>query len=299
MLRAVAVLVVFAALEVSASGPAFAAPQSFNTALPVAKGQWLLRLQTLHSRGDLHAVDGETRALGGIGVLGYGVDPDLTLFAALPVLKKRLDLPQPGGGTLRREETGIGDLRLFARYTVFKRNFRGATFRIAPFAGAELPTGRSGARDALGELPPRLQPGSGAVDPFFGTVVTYQALGFELDAQLAYQANRRDDGFGFGNAFRADLAGQYRLWPREIGAGVPSFLFAGLEVNYSDTGRDLRGGERVAGTGGQSLFLSPGLQYVTRRWVLEAQVQLPVHRDLGPRTIEEDVRVRAGLRFNF
>jgi len=298
-MRAIALLAATIAAALCASGAALPAPQSFNTALPVAKDQWLLRLQTLHVRGEMARVNGETRAVGGIGVLGYGVDPDLTLFAALPLFSKRLDLPQAGGETRRREATGIGDLRLFARYTVFKRNFPGATFRIAPFAGAELPTGRSAARDAVGQLPPRLQPGSGAVDPFFGVVATYQTLAFELDAQLAYRANRSDGGFGFGNVLRADLAGQVRIWPREIGTGRPGFLFAGLEVNYADTGRDHRRGERVAGTGGQRLFLSPGLQYVTRRWVIESQVQLPVHRDLGPGAIREDLRVRAGVRLNF
>jgi len=31
---------------------------------------------------------------------------------------------------------------------------------------------------------------------------------------------------------------------------------------------------------GSHLFLSPGLQYVTRRWITEAAIQIPVSQDL-------------------
>jgi len=270
------------------------APQSFNTALPVGQQQWLVRAQLLHFRGDIPAA-GDTEVLGGISVLGYGVSADLTAFAALPVLHKRLEpRDEPA-----REEAGIGDLRLFARYTVFKRNFPGATLRVAPFAGAELPTGRNRAGDRFGLLPPRLQPGSGSVDPFFGAIATYQSLSLALDVQLAYQANREADGFAFGDVFRADLSGQYRIWPRALGPGTPGFLYLALEANYADFDADSRNGTRIASSGGEEFFLSPGLQYVTRRWVAEALVQIPVARDLGRFTVADDLRLRAGLRFTF
>lgn len=278
----------------SLGGAARAAPQSFNTALPVGEGQWLVRSQFLHFRGDIPAA-GETEALGALSLLGYGISSDLTAFAVLPVLHKRLE---PSAAPAR-EETGIGDLRLFARYTVFKRNLPGATLRLAPFAGAELPTGRNRARDRFGLLPPRLQPGSGAVDPFFGAIATYQSLSLALDAQFAYQANRKADGFAFGDVFRADLSGQYRIWPRELGPGTPGFLYLALEANYADFDADSRNGIRIAGSGGEEFFLSPGLQYVTRRWVVEALVQIPVARDLGPAMIADDMRLRAGVRFTF
>jgi len=276
------------------AGPARAAPQSFNTALPVGQQQWLVRAQLVHFRGDIAAA-GETEALGALSLLGYGITADLTAFAALPVLHKRLE---PTAAPAR-EETGIGDLRLFGRYTIFKRDFPGATFRVAPFAGAELPTGRNRAGDRFGLLPPRLQPGSGAVDPFFGAIATYQSLSLAIDAQLAYQVNRKADGFAFGDIFRADLSGQYRIWPRELGAGTPGFLYLALEANYADFDTDRRRGVRIAGSGGEEFLLSPGLQYVTRRWVAEALVQIPVARDLGPFTIADDLRLRAGLRFTF
>lgn len=273
------------------AGAAAAAPQTFNTALPVAAGQWLLRGQFVYRHGD--APDGETQAIGAAAVAGYGIMPDLALFAAVPWLDKRLE--RDG---LERSEAGIGDLRLFARYTAFQRNWTGRTLRIAPFAGLELPTGEDEARDRLGRLPPSLQPGSGGLDAFFGTVATYQTLEYQLDAQLAYQANGEGDFFEPGDVFRADASLQYRLWPRTLGPGVPGFLYGTLEANLAHSG-DLKVEGLVRDSGGTEVFISPGLQYVTRRWVVEAAVQLPVVRDFGPAGVESDLRVLAGFRVNF
>ncbi len=43
----------------------------------------------------------------------------------------------------------------------------------------------------------------------------------------------------------------------------------------------------------------PGLQYVTKRWIVEAGVQIPVVQDLNGTALEKDYIFRAGFRFNF
>ena len=45
--------------------------------------------------------------------------------------------------------------------------------------------------------------------------------------------------------------------------------------------------------------LVPGLQYVTKRWIVEAAVQLPIVQYLNGTALENDHIVRAGFRFNF
>jgi hypothetical protein len=47
------------------------------------------------------------------------------------------------------------------------------------------------------------------------------------------------------------------------------------------------------------VFLSPGLQYVTKRWIVEGVVQLPVVQNLHGTALENDYVLRAGFRFNF
>ena len=210
----VAALALFAA-----AGPAPGAPQTFNTALPVAQGEFVFREQfVLEKSGDDPSGAGRDRtAWSAVSVIGYGVNADLALFGVLPYVDKRL-METAGGARRDRSARGPGDVRLFGRYTVYKYNFRVGNFRVAPFAGIEAPTGDHAERDSFGRLPASVQPGSGSWDPFAGIVATYQVLDFQIDAQASYQANTEGGGFAFGDVARLDSSVQYRLWPRHLGA---------------------------------------------------------------------------------
>ena len=150
-----------------------------------------------------------------------------------------------------------------------------------------------------GRLPANLQLGSGSWDPFGGVVATYQTLEYQVDAQASYKINTEANSFEFGDEARLDASLQYRLWPRELGPGVPGFLYGVLEGNLVYRGKSERGGIDDPNSGGTSLFLAPGLQYVTKRWIVEAIVQLPVVQDLNGDALEDDFTVRAGFRVNF
>ncbi|MGD9728883.1 MAG: transporter [Nitrospiraceae bacterium] len=278
-----------------------AAPETFNTALPVGKGDFIFREQflTIKASDDPGPMDRNLEVLGGVSVLGFGVTSDLAIFGMLPYLDKELDLTMAGGQRITRSTSGIGDAQLFARYTVFQKDMRGRNFRVAPFVGLKVPTGDDDDSDVLGRLPQSLQLGSGSWDPFGGVIVTYQTLDYQVDAQLSYKANTEANGFEFGDEFGFDGSLQYRLWPRELGAGVPGFLYGVIETNLLRQAKNEIGGSKDPNSGGTKLFLSPGLQYVTKRWVLEAIVQLPVVQDLNGTALEDDFIVRAGFRVNF
>lgn len=282
-------------------GTAQAAPQTFNTALPVASEEIIFRGQFLYKRvsGDPSPLNRDIDVLGGISVLGYGATSDLTLFGVLPFLDKELDITPPGGDRVTRETTGIADARLFGRYTLFQKDMRGRNFRIAPFAGLELPTGDDDDSDNLGPLPPTFQLGSGSWDPFIGVVATYQTLDYQFDAQASYKANTEANDFNFGDEIRLDASFQYRAWPRKLGEGVPGFLYAGLEANFLHQGKNEMAGMNDPNSGGESFFLSSSLQYVTKRWILETVVQIPVAQNLNGTAVEDDITVRAGFRIPF
>ena len=277
------------------------APQTFNTALPVGKGNFVFRQQLfdLKASDDPSPADRHLEVRGSISVLGYGVTSDLALFGVFPYLDKELDLTMPGGQRITRSTNGIGDAQIFARYTVFQKDMRGSNFRIAPFAGLKLPTGDDNDRDSFGRLPQPLQPGSGSWDPLGGAIVTWQTLDYEIDAQASYKANTKANGFEFGDEFRLDASLQYRLLPRELGPGVPGFLYGVIEANLLHQAKNKISGTNDPKSGGTKLYLSPGLQYVTRKWIAEAIVQIPVVQDLGGTALEDDYAVRAGFRVNF
>ncbi len=276
------------------------APQTFNTALPVAEGEFIARQQFFYkSKSDDPApTNRDVEVWGSLSVLGYGITTDISLFAALPAVKKQLNINTPGG-RIKRKTSGLGDARIFARYTAFKDNGPGRTFRIAPFAGLKLPTGASLDRDSFGLLPFSLQLGSGSWDPFGGVVATYQTLDFQIDTQASFKFNTRANNYKFGNEARFDASLQYRLWPRELEDTTSGFLYGVLEGNLLYKGRDELGGVKQVNTGGTQLFIAPGLQYVTKRWIAEAIVQLPVLQDLHGTGLKDSFTVRTGIRFNF
>jgi len=286
---------------VVAPDQAAAAPQTFNTALPVAKDQFVFREQFLYRKAssDPSPADRELDVLGAVSVLGYGVTGDFAVFGAVPYLDKEFDLTTPAGQHITRDSNGFGDLRLFGRYTVFHDDAPGRTFRIAPFAGVELPTGDDDERDGLGRMPQPLQSGSGSWDPFAGVIATYQTLDYQVDAQISYKANTQANDFEFGDELRLDGSLQYRLWPHELGPGVPGFLYGVIEANLLHQYENDINGVEDGDSGGTTLFLSPGLQYITKRWVVEAIVQIPVTQDLNGAALEDDFTVMAGFRLNF
>lgn len=278
-----------------------AAAQTFNTALPVAEGSFVFREQGLFrsASDDPGPADRDLDVTGAVTVLGYGVTSDLTLFGAVAYVDKELELDGPGGRRIKRDTSGFGDARVFARYTAVRDNAPGRTFRIAPFFGVEAPTGDDDESDRFGRLPQPLQSGSGSWDPFGGLVATYQTLDYQIDAQIAYQANTAANDFEFGDEARLDGSFQYRLWPRELGGGVPGFLYGVLEANLIHREKNEIDAEDDPDSGGTQLFVSPGLQYVERRWIVEGIVQVPVAQDLNGAALEDDFIVRAGFRINF
>jgi len=278
----------------------WAAPITFNTALPVAKGEFVFREQFVvgQSGDDSSGADRDRTAFAAVSVLGYGVSGKLAVFGVLPYVDKTLDVTV-AGTRQQRSASGLGDISLFGRYTVYQDDRPGRTFRIAPFVGVQAPTGKDDKSDAFGRLPPSVQPGSGAWDFFGGAVATYQTLGFQVDTQLSYRGNGKANNFEAGDMARLDASLQYRLWPRTLGAGVPGFLYGVLEAGLVHQDKNRFAGIGDPNSGGTTLFITPGLQYVTKRWILEGGVQLPALQNLNGTALENDYIIRAGFRFNF
>jgi hypothetical protein len=72
-----------------------------------------------------------------------------------------------------------------------------------------------------------------------------------------------------------------------------------LETNIIQRGKNTIMGLNDPNSGGFSIFLAPGIQYVTRRFILEAAVQIPVLQNLNGNALENDYIARTGFRWNF
>ncbi len=289
---------IICALGIMFTVAADAAPISTNTALPVAKGEYVFREQIIFNQSgdDPSTLDRDHQVSVSASVLGYGVMPDLALFGVLPIVYKRLELPTAG---VTRQAGGVGDARIFARYTLFQQDAPGQTFRIAPFLGVELPTGENTKRDALGRLPMSVQPGSGSWDPFGGVILTYQTRDFEIDMLASYQANTEASNFEFGDVARLDGSLQYRLWPRELSEDTSAFVYGVTEFNLIHQEKNQVLNVSNPNSGGTTVFGLIGLQYVNKRQIFEVALQAPLVQDLNGTALERDYILRGSVRVNF
>jgi hypothetical protein len=281
-------------------GEAASAPITFNTALPVAKGEFVSRTQYIvnQSGDDPSSADRDRTSQAVAQVLGYGVSPRLAVFGVLPYVDNELKITA-GGQRVTRRANGFGDLTVFGRYTVHQKDQPGRTFRVAPFFGAKAPTGEDDESDSRGRVPPSVQVGSGSWDALVGAVATYQTLRYQVDGQFSFRANNEANDFEAGDVARLDASLQYRLKPRDLAGGVPGFLYGVLEVNLIDRDKNRVSGSKDSNSGGTTLFITPGVQYITKRWIVEGAVQIPTSQDLNGTALENDFIARVSGRFNF
>ncbi|MGQ0658072.1 MAG: hypothetical protein ACT4NU_08275 [Chromatiales bacterium] len=78
---------------------------------------------------------------------------------------------------------------------------------------------------------------------------------------------------------------------------MPVYLYGVLEANLLHEDKNQVTGQDDPNSGGTRLFLTPGLQYVTQRFIIEAAVQWPMLEDLNGKALESDYIVHAWFRF--
>lgn len=266
------------------SGAVSAAPITFNTALPVSKGEVLIRQQFVYSQsGDrLNDVSRTVSTFRSVSVMGYGPARRAAIFGVLPVVHVDREI-----GPVNFEATGLGDATIFGRYEVYRADSPGKTLRIAPFAGVSLPTGEEG------------ETGDGSLDFFGGLIGTVARADWAFDSQVQYVVNREANGFARGDQASADASLQYRLLPGSLSSNTKRFLFGVIEANVTYLDEDRLFGVDDPNSGGVLVSVSPGVQYAAKRWIAEAAVRIPVVTDLNGSALEPDYSVIASLRVNF
>jgi hypothetical protein len=262
----------------------WAAPIATNTALPVSAGEIIVREQliTTHSSDRFGGMPRRVDRFEARTVLGYGLTSKLALFGVLPLVNVDRTL-----GAASASDFGLGDAALFARYEVFRSDKPGRTFRIAPFAGVRVPTGREG------------RTGDGSLDFFGGLITTLASTQWVLDSQLRYGLNREADGFERGDATSVDSSFQYRLSPAKVTRDTNAFVYGVLEISANYYDRNRVNGVTDPNSGGFQLYLTPGLQYATRRWIADLGVKIPIVNDLNGTALEPDYSILTSIRVNF
>jgi hypothetical protein len=249
-------------------------PINSNVALQPSKGGLIIRQQFRYTQGDRTTPGGDVdvRVASSITTLVYGVSDKATAILNTPfVLSRQIENNTTGSDDT---DSGLADVRLLGKFRLYRDDFGPTdTSRFSMIAGLELPSGA----DAFS---------SDSIDPILGGVYTRVEGRHAFDADALWQFNTGGSGRG-DDRLQYDIAYIYRLWPETYASSRPAALSASIELNGSyETNDD------------HEIFLSPGLQYVTTRWIAEATIQLPLWQDLNHR-LERDFVIGLGVRVQF
>jgi hypothetical protein len=227
-------------------------------------------------------------------ILGYNLATDAVVNVVVPYLVKEMKTADKR----HLDARGVGDISLTGKYRLYREDVPRGSTQFSLIGGLELPTGSTTKRKDGVKLPRPLQLGSGGVDPFFGLAASWISAFHAVEGGVQFKYNSRHDGFRFGTVTHYDIAYAYQLYPKwPIENAQLSLL---LEFNGEHRERNVRGGNKVSASGGDTIFLSPGIQYIfLDNALVETSFQFPVLDRVNGKQLQQDYRVLLGFRVLF
>jgi Putative MetA-pathway of phenol degradation len=231
----------------------------------------------------------------------------------------------------RGDSAGIGDMTALGQWRFL--NNRATGTEVALLFGAKVPTGRTNVRDDQGELfEAEFQPGSGGWDGLIGLAVTQHLGRWSLDGNVLYQAvGKGVQDTDLGDRFRYNAAVSFRAigWtdpndPLQAHAHVtpargkakaghvhshdhgpepaptPQFkLDLVLELNGEWHDKQVTAGVVDPNSGGNTVYLSPGIRATLGNVSGFASVGVPVINELNGLQSKPDFRLVTGIAASF
>jgi hypothetical protein len=230
----------------------------------------------------------------------YGVTPDFMVMAVVPYKDGRTNDAMGAG-----KASGLGDVALMGRYTFVKSEAADATTVMAGLAGVKFATGSTNAKtsDGTGYLDSHMQPGTGSTDYLLGLSYSHSLSRLSLSANMLGTIPT-EGKFGstkhqFGNALNYDLTGKYRVAP-EAFEPTKTQVFAALGINGEVRQQEKEDGVAVPDSGGNTVYLSPGLQLViAAHWVADLSYQYAIYHNLKGTQLGETYKVVSGITYLF
>ncbi len=255
--------------------PSHAGPINSDVAFTPRKGGSILRLQYAYTEAHGSADILHARTTGVRATFIHGVREDFALIVSAPYVHREVDKLDADGFGLELRHDGIADITVLGKYRFWQKDSGPLeSVRWAVLGGINVRSGDS-------------KFSSDSYDPIVGAVYSWRRDRAHLDADLVYQFNTAGGRAGH-DTLRYDLAYSFRLFPAVFRTERPRAIDVIAELNG-----------RYTTDGSHELFLSPGLQFATERWSIEASVQFPVAQELAGDAMEIDYRVVFGVRFHW
>jgi hypothetical protein len=238
--------------------------------------------------------------------LGYGITPYLSAYLFVPYNDKVVE-------DNSYNTSGFADLSLMG---VLGFKYDEGLLLVPPteslddlqdwhftlYGGLSLPTGNPNVRDADGNIDPTMSLGFGKPAFSVGLTATkpiYDPLTFVAETSYIYfEQYRYSDGNRgqFGDEFRFNSALSHRLLSR---AEAKLRLDANLEANYLRIGRDKSNGVGELATGGDILYLVPGVRVSWKNISVGIGVKVPTLTDLNEESDQQGSEGKEDYRFIF
>lgn len=274
---------------VGAGGPG--APVETSGSLPIPDGRFVGFVKLDHAKWETFTPEtDDERDFSSYWVagLGYGVTPYLSTYVVLPYILQKLE--DNSFNTFGIGDIAIGGALGFKYQDGFRLVPAKQTldelknWHFSVYSAVTLPTGDPNLRNADGDIVPTLAPGVGEPTLTLGLSAMKQVsdrgtLAMEA-SHVWFQEYTYDDGnrTQFGNQLRLNAGVAYRLYTRPD----PRLrLDASMEVNYLSVERERTNGLPTVATGGETLYLTPGLRLTYRSVSAAFALKLPTWKDLN------------------
>ena len=239
--------------------------------------------------------------------VGYGFSPRLSAFVSIPYIRNTMDMAMQMGMMWKISKMDsiqeLGDVTLMGLYRIY------TDFDVAPNnaltvgLGVKTPTGSSTVKGSSGKfIHAHMQPGTGSWDPLIAIVYARMMNPFLLQADATYQlATRNSDGYRFGDSFTANLVGKYAVSRIFNITGGLTFLHVNGSSDRDGKYTNLNSlMDDPANTGGNSLWLSPGLQLLPSKGsLIDVKVQVPVWEHVKGVQLVSRYRILLGVSYSF
>ncbi|PHR71075.1 MAG: hypothetical protein COA66_10155 [Arcobacter sp.] len=211
--------------------------------------------------------------------LKYGLTGDWAIGLEVPYVLKEDD---------NKKSQGLSDISFFTKYRFYRKDILG----VQESAAVLLKVISNSADD---NDDPSL--GTGTTDGIVGLTYGYESLTWYRWASIRYRQNGRNDaGLQRGEKILFDISGGYRPVLNNYTEADTVWI---LELNAEFGESANLNGSEVANTGGDQLFLSPGIFWTKRNFAIKAGVQIPIISNLNGTQDDTDYRAKFVLEWHF
>jgi hypothetical protein len=272
-------------------------------------------------------------------ILAYGLTKDLTVSMRLPWVGRtgirEGDATDPLDPTVvnRGGASGFSDVTLLGQYRFF--NDKSTRTEAAVLFGVKAPTGVTNRVDKQGELfDAEFQPGTGAWNGLFGLAFTHRVAAWSFDSNFLYiRSSTGTQDTDLGDRFLYNAALSYRLTGTSaaaqkghmhLGGPLQEPMYHGgpkgsvkdhshdepaapagpavdlvLELNGEWHDKQVTAGVRDPNSGGNVVYLSPGVRLSVDKWSGYLSFGMPVANDQNGIQPEPSWRIVTGMSLAF